>query len=185
MASPFLEEMAVGSKAVFLDRDGIINATIVEGNGCLRSPRNIKEFSLIDGVAEFLTELKSLGYLTIVVTNQPDIARGKLSKQDFDAMEDMVLQLPVDWVYCCPHDDNQCTCRKPSPNLLFIAAKKHNLDLSQCFMFGDSWKDMIAGKAAGCKTLLLYKSYNWNDKKFADIVVVNFQDALDSIKGGG
>ena len=147
--------------AVFLDRDGVINKVMIRNRRPF-SPRTISEFEWADGVKEALKGLKHHGFLLIVVTNQPDIARGKMSRESLDAMTEMIYStMPIDAVWICPHDDGDCcNCRKPKPGMLLDAAKRWAIDCSRSFMVGDGWKDMEAGYATGCTTILLDRAYN-------------------------
>ncbi len=148
-------------KAVFLDRDGVINRVIVE-EGQVRSPRSFAEFELADGVAGCLQAMRALSYLVIVVTNQPDIARGKMPPADLEKMSEVVRsQLAVDDMLVCPHDDvHNCMCRKPKPGMLLEAKEKHDIDLRSSYMVGDGWKDMEAARNAGCRGILIGADYN-------------------------
>ena len=155
-------------KAVFLDRDGTINKYV----GFLT---DIDDFELIDGVAEAIKKINSLGYLVIVITNQPVIARGELSVEELgeihNKMETLLGQKGayIDGIFYCPHHPDKgyegeikefkinCDCRKPKPGMLLQAKADFNIDLEQSFMVGDSENDIKAGKAAGCKTVLINK----------------------------
>lgn len=150
-------------KAVFLDRDGTINEYV----GFLRT---MEEFKLIPGVSRQIKWLNQKGYLVIVVTNQPVIARGEVSwaqlRQIHNKMETLLGMdgAYVDDIYICPHHPHkgfpgerpeykcECSCRKPKPGMLLQAAEKYNIDLSQSYMIGDSDSDIAAGQAAGCRT---------------------------------
>ena len=146
---------------VFLDRDGVVNKVVMR-NGRPFSPRTINEFEWTDGVKEYIERLKEHEFLIIVVTNQPDIAKGRLSRETLDAMTELIYShLPVDSVWICPHDDgDNCDCRKPKPGMLLEAAKRWGIDCSHSFVVGDSWKDMEAGRAAGCTSIILDRTYN-------------------------
>lgn len=153
-------------KAVFLDRDGTINQYV----GFLR---DIDDFALLPGVAEAIKEINASGYLAIVVTNQPVIARGEVSLEELEAIHNKMETLLgqegayLDSVYYCPHHPHRgyagerpeykidCTCRKPKPGMLLQAAGDFNIDLGQSWMVGDGETDVKAGKAAGCKTALI------------------------------
>lgn len=153
-------------KAVFLDRDGTINKNI----GFLR---NIDEFELLPFVGEAIKKMNDMGYLVIVVTNQPVIARGEVSEEELfeihNKMETLLGEKGayLDAIYYCPHHPQKgyagervelkidCGCRKPQPGMLLQAAKDFNIDLSQSWMVGDSEADIMAGKRAGCKTVYL------------------------------
>jgi len=105
--------------------------------------------------------LKSAGFLLIAVTNQPEIARGALRIEALEAMHTLLrAHVPLDDIRVCIHDeDDDCACRKPRPGLLLDAAREWRIDLHQSFMVGDRWKDIDAGYAAGCRTLLIDRGY--------------------------
>ena len=153
-------------KAIFLDRDGTINKYV----GYLRTP---EQFELLDGVGEAIRKINLSGYLAIVVTNQPVIARGEVTadglQQIHNKMETMLGKegAYLDGVYYCPHHPDKgfageveelkivCECRKPKAGLLLQSTKDFNIDLSQSWMIGDSENDVLAGRNAGCKTALI------------------------------
>lgn len=141
-------------RAVFLDRDGVINANI-ERDGRLLAPRSLDQFVIMPGVKEAVTKLREAGFVVIVVTNQPDIATGHITRALLDRMhEKLSTELAVDDIKVCPHvDADKCACRKPKPGLLREAAAERGIDLSASFMVGDRLSDMGAGKAAGCSTV--------------------------------
>ena len=140
--------------AVFLDRDGVLNRSVERG-GVTSPPASIKDFELLPGVREALHDLKAAGYLLVVVTNQPDIARGIQSSDEVGAMNAVVeRELRVDAVLVCPHDDvDECECRKPKPGMLLEAIDRFDIDRERSFMVGDRWRDVAAGRAAGCRTI--------------------------------
>ena len=150
-----------GRRAVFLDRDGVLNRLVMR-DGSPSSPRTIEEFEWEDGVVEAVERLKEYGFVNIVATNQPDIARGKMSEESLKAMTARVYSdIRIDEVRICPHDDaDGCICRKPKPGMLLQAVKRWAINCSRSFMVGDSWKDMGAGRAAGCTTILLDRPHN-------------------------
>jgi D-glycero-D-manno-heptose 1,7-bisphosphate phosphatase len=147
-------------KAVFLDRDGVINEPIIK-NGKPYPPSNMNEFSIPDNVFDILTELKSAGFLLIGATNQPDVARGTTTKQFVESIHARLMtELPLDDILVCYHDDqHQCDCRKPLPGLLIQAAHKYCINLTESVIIGDRWKDIEAGRRAGCKTVWLDFNY--------------------------
>jgi D-glycero-D-manno-heptose 1,7-bisphosphate phosphatase len=149
------------NRAVFLDRDGVINHAIIR-DGKAFSPRSREEFRLIEGAATAVRTLQAAGFKVLVVTNQPDIARGLLSTDDLDWMTSQALsETRVDDLLVCPHDDHHgCLCRKPLPGMLREGAKKWDIDLARSYMIGDGWKDMEAGNAAGCTCILIEAEYN-------------------------
>jgi transaldolase len=152
-----------GARAVFLDRDGVLNQALVLG-GKPGAPRTVDEFVIPPDRAACLEELKRRGFVLIVVTNQPDAARGRQSIAMIEEMHRRLqAELPVDDVLVCFHDEaDNCECRKPRPGLLFEAQRKYHLDLSRSFLIGDRWKDVDAGNAAGCKTVFI--DYNYNER---------------------
>ncbi len=170
-------------RAVFLDRDGVINRARVEG-GRPVSPRKLEEFEFVPGIEEFAGELKEAGFILLVITNQPDLARGRLEKAELEKMHRLVgLRLGVDGIYACLHDDgDDCECRKPKPGLLHRAARERGIELARSFMVGDTWRDMEAGKRAGCRTILLDAPYNRSAR--SDHRVKSFSEALEIILAG-
>lgn len=164
-------------KAIFLDRDGTINKYV----GFLR---DINDFELLPGVSEAIKIINQSGYLAIVVTNQPVIARGEVTVEELTDMHNKMETLLgedgayVDAVYYCPHHPHkgyegevpelkiECDCRKPKPGMLLKAAEDFNIDLSMSWMIGDSDNDVLAGKAAGCMTELI----NANSMELLDFV---------------
>lgn len=148
-------------KAIFLDRDGVINKAIII-NGKPFSPRAVKDFKLNQGIISTLNQLKKRRFLIIVITNQPDIARGLMTDKELVKMHGLMKEvLPIDDIFICPHDDrHRCSCRKPQAGMLYAAARKWSIDFHQSFMVGDTEKDIQAGRVAGCKTVLLTTRYN-------------------------
>jgi D-glycero-D-manno-heptose 1,7-bisphosphate phosphatase len=148
------------NKAVFLDRDGVLNHAIII-NGLPYAPASVNELTIPDGARAALEKLKKANFLLIVVTNQPDVARGKTPLSAVEEINHKMQQLlPVDDFFVCFHDDkDNCHCRKPLPGLLLDAARKYTIDLKSSFMVGDRWKDMAAGEAAGCKTIWMKQDY--------------------------
>jgi D-glycero-D-manno-heptose 1,7-bisphosphate phosphatase len=147
-------------RAVFLDRDGVINRAIVR-NGKPHPPASLDELEILPGVYEALSELRTAGFRLIVVTNQPDVARGIITHQDVNTLhEALQAKLPLDEFRVCCHDDiDRCGCRKPAPGMLLAAAREHSLKLSACFMVGDRWRDVEAGRRAGCSTIFIDNGY--------------------------
>jgi transaldolase len=152
-----------GSPAVFLDRDGVLNQALVS-DGKPGAPLTLDEFVIPPDRVACLKELKRRGFALIVVTNQPDAARGRQSMAVIEEMHRRLLaELPVDDVLVCLHDEaDLCQCRKPRPGLLIEAQRKYHLDLSRSFLIGDRWKDVDAGNAAGLKTVFI--DYNYSER---------------------
>jgi D-sedoheptulose 7-phosphate isomerase len=146
--------------AVFLDRDGVLNETVIK-KGKPYPPASAKQIKIPKGTAAALTKLKQADFLLLVVTNQPDVARGKQRKEVVEQMADRLrAELPLDEVLTCYHDDNDnCDCRKPRPGLILDAAKRYQLDLHGSYIIGDRWRDIDAGANAGCKTIWIDHGY--------------------------
>jgi D-glycero-D-manno-heptose 1,7-bisphosphate phosphatase len=145
---------------VFLDRDGVLNEVVVR-DGLPYPPASLEDLRLAPDAAAALARLKAAGFLLIVVTNQPDVARGTQPKAAVEAMNRAIgAALPLDDFFTCWHDDgDSCACRKPKPGLLVDAASRHGIDLRRSFMVGDRWRDIDAGAAAGCRTILIDRGY--------------------------
>lgn len=150
-----------GGRAVFLDRDGVLNRAIVR-NGKPYPPASVEEMELMPSAGPSLRRLKDAGFLLLVVTNQPDVARGKQTLAAVEAMhERMRSVLPVDDFLVCYHDDRDaCECRKPKPGLLLEGARRYGLNLKDCVLIGDRWRDVGAAHSAGCHSVLIDYQYN-------------------------
>ena len=166
------------NRAVFLDRDGVLNETFVR-DGTPYPPATVAEVKILPGVTEALKNLKKLGFLLFVVTNQPDIARGTQTAAEVEAINRRLgNQLPIDEFRVCPHDNaDQCDCRKPKPGLLLAAIKTHGIDPAASFMVGDRSGDILAGAAAGCRTLLVARAYSKRELCRPDFVVADLPEA--------
>lgn len=169
-----------GRRAIFLDRDGVLNE-VEWRDGAPVSPRRVAGFRLAAGASEAVRRLKGAGWAVFVVTNQPDLARGTLEPREHERMLALLrAALPVDDVAVCPHDDaDACPCRKPKPGMLEDLAARHGVELARSVVLGDSWKDVEAGRRAGCRTILLRRAYNRGVE--ADAVVETLESAVDEI----
>jgi len=148
--------------ASFLDRDGVIAESRAHA-GAPRPPESVDDVAIPAGVADALGSLRRDGYLLVVITNQPDVARGTTTRATVDAINDHLCDvLPIDAVYTCAHDGDACACRKPQPGLLVEAARDHDIDLPRSWLIGDRWVDVAAGRAAGVRTVLLERDYSWS-----------------------
>lgn len=144
------------TRAVFLDRDGVINTGVIK-DGKPFAPLTVDEFEIAPGVPQALANLKAAGFLLIVATNQPDPSRGRGTREQVDAIHaHMRCVLPLDDVFVCFHDDKDlCACRKPLPGLIYAAAVHYDVQISRSYMVGDRWRDIGSGKSAGCTTILV------------------------------
>jgi D-glycero-D-manno-heptose 1,7-bisphosphate phosphatase len=146
-------------KAVFLDRDGVINRAVVR-DGKPHPPETLEDLEVLPGVPNALRKLRGAGFRLIVVTNQPDVARGTQTKEAVEAMHArLTAELAVDEVIACYHDGDACDCRKPKPGALLDAAHRHGVELERSFMVGDRWRDIEAGQRAGCRCLFVDYGY--------------------------
>jgi D-glycero-D-manno-heptose 1,7-bisphosphate phosphatase len=167
--------------AVFLDRDGVLNRTHVR-NGMPHPPAKLDEFELLPGVMQAMHQLAE-HFPLIVVTNQPDVARGSQTRERVEELNNLLrCRTPVVEVLTCYHDNHDgCTCRKPRPGLLYQAARRWHLDLQRSYMVGDRWSDILAGQAAGCRTVLVEMPYSGVERCFPDHCVPDLAAAADWI----
>jgi D,D-heptose 1,7-bisphosphate phosphatase len=155
---------------VFLDRDGVVNELVYyEEHGIIDSPFTVAQFRLLPGVIKAVQELRDAGYTVVLVSNQPGIAKGHMSREAFNKIKERMKEeltkggTCLDGEYYCLHHPEavvaelraNCECRKPKPGLLLQAARDLNIDLSTSCMVGDGLTDVVAGKKAGCRTILL------------------------------
>ncbi|MBN1801156.1 MAG: D-glycero-beta-D-manno-heptose 1,7-bisphosphate 7-phosphatase [Candidatus Lokiarchaeota archaeon] len=176
-------------RAVFLDRDGVINVEV----NYLSNP---DDFELIEGTAEALQILKQKKYLLIVITNQAGIARGYFSKNRLEEIHDKMRALfeesgvLLDDIFYCPHHPHftgECSCRKPKPGMILVAQQKFDINLQESYMIGDTLKDIKTGKNAGCKTVLVLTGYGSKerdkiDKIKPDYICKNLLEFAENIK---
>jgi D-glycero-D-manno-heptose 1,7-bisphosphate phosphatase len=177
MTSPYTARTT--RRAVFLDRDGVLNRAIVRaGQPC--PPRDTEEVEILPGAEAACRALRQAGFLLIVVTNQPDVARGTQTRAGVDAINEIVRgRLELDDVCVCPHDDaDDCPCRKPRPGLVLEAARQWNIDLAASVVVGDRWRDIGAGRAAGCRTVFIDYGYAEQQQQEADVVVQSLAEAV-------
>jgi D-glycero-D-manno-heptose 1,7-bisphosphate phosphatase len=169
-------------RAIFLDRDGVLNRSAVR-EGRPYAPTSLEEFELLPGVTEAVRSLRNAGFLLIVVTNQPDVATGVLRRHVLDQIHQALrFLLPIDDIkVCCHVDKDGCPCRKPRPGLLLEAAREWSIDLNHSFMVGDRWRDVSAGKAAGCKTIFVDCGYAEKQIDSPDFIVTSLPDAVKII----
>jgi D-glycero-D-manno-heptose 1,7-bisphosphate phosphatase len=163
-------------RAVFLDRDGVLNEVFMR-NGLPESPPTVHELRVYPDVPDCLHRLRSAGFALVMTTNQPNVARGIQTRETVDAMNNhLAMTLQLDEVRVCYHDDiDSCACRKPKPGLLTAAPY---YDLANSYMVGDRWRDVDAGRAAGCSTIWIDRGYS-ERRPTADRVVMHFAEATD------
>ncbi len=176
----------LAGRAVFLDRDGVINAKLPEG----RYVKRASEFQLLPGVIQALRTLEKLGYLRVVITNQRGINRGLMTEDQLKAVHDHMTEVlrrggaELDAVYYCPHDEwENCACRKPQPGMILDAVRDLQIDTASSYMVGDSPSDIGAGKLAGTRTVRITDGTD----DMADLVFPNldaFARFLEDREGG-
>ena len=160
------------NKAVFLDRDGVINECALL-HGKPSAPTQIQNFILFPGVLEAISEFKIRGFFVFVITNQPDISKGNLSQEDLFQMHTNLMEAAeIDDIFVCPHlEIHNCFCRKPKIGMIKDAQKKYSINLQKSFVVGDRWRDVEAAKNAGCTSILVGTGYN--EKKITPDFQVN------------
>lgn len=168
--------------AVFLDRDGVLNQALVRNRKPFPPP-SVDDVVIPDEVPPALAALSKAGFLLIGVTNQPDVARGTQKKEVVEAINKLLMaSLPVENIFVCYHDDpDGCDCRKPLPGLLLQASEKYAIHLPTSFMIGDRWKDIEAGRQAGCRTILLQREYAEKIATKPDLIASKISEAVDWI----
>jgi D-glycero-D-manno-heptose 1,7-bisphosphate phosphatase len=173
-------------RAVFLDRDGVLNRALVR-DGKPYPPSSLAELEILPGAAEACAKLKQAGFLLVVATNQPDVARGKMSREVVESLHAHLSRaLPLDRIEVCyhaGHGASDCDCRKPRPGMLLRAARELNIDLQRSFMVGDRWRDIDCGHAAGCTTILVDYAYNEPLRQPPEHWVKSLAEAADVILG--
>jgi D-glycero-D-manno-heptose 1,7-bisphosphate phosphatase len=169
-------------RAVFLDRDGVINRAVLR-NGKPYSPATLAGLRILPGVREACRSLREAGFLLILVTNQPDIARGKADAKEVSAIHGHLQRyLRLQDVKVCPHDDAaECDCRKPKAGLLLEAARDWDIDLSASYLVGDRWRDIEAGQRAGCQAMFIDYHYREPRPQAPFISVRSLRDAAMKI----
>lgn len=152
------------SRAIFLDRDGVINEAIVKDRKPF-PPGSKSEVKVLSGVMEALDIFRKKNYLCVVISNQPDVSRGTISKNVVNEINQTLReQLGLQYFYVCCHDDaDQCECRKPKPGLLRMASEELGIDLRKSYMVGDRWRDIEAGQKAKCHCIFL--DYNYDERR--------------------
>lgn len=189
------------NRAVFLDRDGVVNPSVgLDEFGKTESPLRLEDFQIFSWTAEAIKILNDLGYYVFVATNQPAVAKGKLKSIDLEEMHSQLIYEVrrgggcIDQIYTCLHhpDPEQvkyknlladCDCRKPKPGMLFRAAREHKIILRFSWIIGDTWKDIEAGQAAGCRTILVQNEIDNREKTInPDFTAENLLEAAKIIE---
>ena len=173
-------------RAVFLDRDGVLNRPIIRD---LRPnpPMRLDDLTLYEDARESCARLKVAGFRLIVVTNQPDVGRGTLSSATVEAMHEVLRRdLPaIDSIEVCYHAGARygepCGCRKPSPGMLLCAAAEFNLDLHASYLVGDRWRDVDCARAAGCRAIFIDRGYEEQLRAAPDFVAQTLTEAVDFV----
>jgi D-glycero-D-manno-heptose 1,7-bisphosphate phosphatase len=176
----------VRRRAVFLDRDGVLNRPVVR-KGKPHPPSNLNDFQLYDDVVDGCVRLKAASFLLVVITNQPDVGRGIQSRVAVEAMH-LKLQsaLPsLDRIEICYHGGERygqlCDCRKPRPGLILRAAADLNINPKQSWVIGDRWRDIDCARAAGCRAIFIDRGYKEKLRNAPDFTVTNFRDAMSIV----
>jgi D-glycero-D-manno-heptose 1,7-bisphosphate phosphatase len=171
----------IKNKAVFLDRDGVLNKAKVVLNKPY-PPSNLEEMEILPGVHEGIELLRHAGFKLIVITNQPDVSRGTADINLVNTMNNYILsELGIDEIKCCFHDDSDnCSCRKPKAGMIYEAEKKWNLDLTLSYLIGDRWRDIETAKNTDITTILIDNQYD-EKKVNANFECNNFEEAVNFI----
>ena len=179
-----MSEGAAPVQAVFLDRDGVLSRAFVRGGRPL-PPRRMAELELLPGVVEACRTLKQAGFKLVMVTNQPDVARGLVTAEEVAAMNSQVAgELDLDLVRVCPHDERDgCACRKPRPGMLVSAAEELGVTLAASMMVGDRWRDVESGRRAGCWTVFIDQGYAERQPEDFDLRVSSLGESVEWILG--
>jgi D-glycero-D-manno-heptose 1,7-bisphosphate phosphatase len=168
------------ARAAFLDRDGVLNRAIVR-DGRPYAPRSLDDFVILPEAPAAVRRLKDAGYLIIVATNQKDVGEGLMARETLDAMHVRLGDaLPVDDIRVCTCID-ECPCYKPNPGMLLEAARDWNIDLSASVMIGDRWRDVGAGRNAGCRTVFIDRGYAESLRHTPDLVATDLADAVEKL----
>ena len=179
-------EHEIGNRAVFLDRDGVLNRPVVR-DGRPFPPAGIEEFELYPDAADGCSQLKKAGFLLVVVTNQPDVGRGTQTREAIEAMHAKLrAAIPfLDGIEVCFHagaaHGEPCDCRKPKPGMLLRAAAAHAIDLRKSFLIGDRWRDVDCAHAAGCRAVFIDHGYQESLREKPEFTVGSFSEAVRAI----
>jgi D-glycero-D-manno-heptose 1,7-bisphosphate phosphatase len=176
----------VARRAVFLDRDGVINRPVVR-DGRPYPPSRLEQFELYEDVADGCTRLKAAGFVLVVVTNQPDVGRGTQSREEIEAMHSKLRSaIPaIDRIEICYHAGERhgeaCDCRKPRPGMILRAAAELNIDVRASYVIGDRWRDVGCAHRAGCQAVFIDRRYQETLHEAPEFAVANFNDAVNVV----
>lgn len=172
------------NRAAFLDRDGVLNRSILI-DGVPKPPNSPSEVEILNGALEAVQRLKKHGFVPVVLTNQPDVARGSKTKGEIEAINLHIASiLEIEHFYTCFHDDLElCPCRKPAPGLIIQAAAELRLDISRSILVGDRWRDIAAGQAVGCDSYFIDYSYLEKQPELPFIKVKSLYEAVQIVTG--
>jgi D-glycero-D-manno-heptose 1,7-bisphosphate phosphatase len=179
-------EHEVRRPAVFLDRDGVLNETLVR-DGMPFPPASVDDFELTSDAPEACALLKAAGFVLVVVTNQPDVGRGTQSREAIEAIHAKLrAAIPaLDAIEVCYHagasHGEPCDCRKPKPGMLLRAAAKLQIDLRRSYMIGDRWRDVDCAHAAGCRAVFIDHGYRESLRERPDFTVPTFREAVATV----
>lgn len=168
-------------RAVFLDRDGVLNEPSVR-NGRSYAPRRIEDFKIYDEAPQAISRIRNLGFLTVLVTNQKDIGAGLMAEEQLAKMHaELTRHITLDAIKICTCVD-ECPCYKPNPGMLTEAADELGVDLAHSIIIGDRWRDVGAGKRAGCTTIFIDRGYDELLRDKPDFTVRDVSEAADLIQ---
>jgi len=176
-------EHEVNRPAVFLDRDGVLNRTLVR-DALPFPPATVEEFEIYPDAGEGCARLKDAGFVLIVITNQPDVGRGTQSRKTVEAMHAKLrAAVPaLDAIEVCYHagsnNGDPCDCRKPKPGMVLRAAASHGVDLKRSFVIGDRWRDVDCAHAAGCRAVFIDRGYREPLREKPEFTVATFREAI-------
>jgi D-glycero-D-manno-heptose 1,7-bisphosphate phosphatase len=173
------------SRAIFLDRDGVLNRPVIRV-GKSYPPARVEDLEIYEGLSERLQRLKDRGFVLIVVTNQPDVARGTTRKETVEAINRLIArEIPaIERFIVCFHDSGDgCDCRKPKPGMLLAGAAEFNIDLKRSYMIGDRGSDVEAGIAVGSRTIFIDRACKEPPPTNYDYRVFSTHEALTIIEG--
>lgn len=170
------------ARAVFFDRDGVLNAALVRERKPY-PPRSVDDLEIDTDAEAVVARLRQRSFESIVFTNQPDVARGALQRSDVETIHRRLgARVAIDAFYVCYHDDaDACACRKPEPGMLLSASTDRGIDLRRSYVVGDRWRDIEAGRRAGCRTIWIDRNYDERPPDKPDCRVSSLLEAYEWI----